>query len=104
MHVDVVESRVDEGPDGVEVPFGVGAARRGLGDVVRREHLRGLFEVSRQRQFLPQLSFDRRIGPVLIRRSLGALLVLGPAHMDLTVGGLPVAARFTERADRLGLG
>ena len=71
------------------------------GDVVLVDHLRRLFEVGGQRQLEEVAAAEGAVRPPLEGGALRLLLALGPADVDLPVGGLVLAGAGAEALDRL---
>lgn len=104
MHDELFVTGFRELVDDLEVSFGIGATRNGLRHVVLRDHLGGLFEVRRSRQFLPELALDRDIGPPFMGDLAHLRLIVPIANVELGYPRLPRPSGLVELLDggRLG--
>src|SRR5690242_500526 len=88
VDVHVVEAGVLELADRLAVAVGIGAADDGLGDLLARERLGRLPEMTRQRELLPEFAAEGRVRPPLVGRVDRLALALRPANGQLPVAGL----------------
>jgi hypothetical protein len=86
------------------MPLGIGTAGHAPGHLVLGDVRRRLLEVSREGKLHGELAGDRGVRPPLVGGLPGIGLVLGPAHVDLGVPGLPRSSRPVEGRQDVLLG
>src|SRR5437588_3895572 len=87
MDVHVVESRINERADLLEVHLGIRTADHRCRDVIFRDTRGCLLEMGRQGEFLSELPWDRRVRPLLKGHLARSRFVLGETDRQLAVVG-----------------
>src|SRR5204862_7339355 len=87
--------------DRLEMTAGIGPARHRLRDPVLGDHLERGFEVRGRSELREQRALEPRERPYLVRRLARPALVLRPAHAELDVARMILAARGVELRDEV---
>src|SRR5690606_16462968 len=104
LDVQLVDTRVQVGPDGVEIPLLVRAARHRAGHDVDGDLCGRLLEIARIGQDLAELSGNNQIAPQTMRSLCRSLGVRAVTHQHSGLYGFVAAAFGAEEVDQFFVG